>query len=50
MIISHDLQRFIGEAVGEASMCWESPEKAGEFDSKHASEIVDRIIERIGQE
>lgn len=40
------LKTFIGEAVGAASMCWETPEKAGIFDSTRASQIVDAIYER----
>lgn len=40
------LKTFIGEAVGAASMCWETPYGAGEFDSTRASAIVDAIYER----
>lgn len=40
------LKTFIGEAVGAASMCWETPEGAGIFDSTRASAIVDAIYER----
>lgn len=41
-----DLKTFIGEAIGAASMCWETPEGAGVFDSTRASAIVDAIYER----
>lgn len=40
------LETFIGEAVGAASMCWETPEDAGVFDSTRASAIVDAIYTR----
>ena len=30
-------------AIGEASMCWEHPERAGVFDSDRALEIADRL-------
>ena len=30
-------------AMGEASMCWEHPERAGVFDSDRASEIGNRL-------
>lgn len=33
----------LGIAVGEASMCWESPELAGVFRSDRASDIVERL-------
>lgn len=33
---------FIGECIGEASMCWD---KKGVFESSRAAEIVDRIID-----
>lgn len=38
------IRDVIGEAVGAASMCWEHPEKAGEFDSVKATEIVDEVM------
>ena len=34
---------FVMTSVGEASMCWEHPERAGVFDSGRAAEIGDRI-------
>jgi len=33
------LEEAIGQALGAASMCWETPEGAGEFNSTRASEI-----------
>jgi len=43
------LQEFIGQAVGAASMCWESPERAGVFDSARAQRIVEETMRRISE-
>ena len=40
------IAQAIGEAVGEASMCWSEP-PAGVFDSTRASDIVDRVVARL---
>lgn len=40
------LKTFIGEAIGAASMCWETPEGAGVFDSVRAQTIVEAIYDR----
>lgn len=40
------LKTFIGEAIGAASMCWETLEGAGVFDSTRAKAIVDAVYER----
>lgn len=37
------IAQVVGEAVGEASMCWSEP-PTGEFDSTRASRVVDRIL------
>jgi hypothetical protein len=34
----HNRERVYSD-IGEASMCWEKPEKAGVFDSQKAAEI-----------
>lgn len=39
-------KREIGEAIGEASMCWK-PIPSGVFDSNRASEIIDRIYKIV---
>ena len=39
-----DPVEFVGQAIGEASMCWSHPEKAGEFDSDKATEIRNKIL------
>jgi hypothetical protein len=35
-------REIVGEAIGEASMCW-APPPTGEFDSTRASALIDRI-------
>jgi hypothetical protein len=37
---------MIGEAIGEASVCWSEKPK-GEFESTRAEVIVDRILTKI---
>lgn len=48
--MTDELRAFIGECVGEASMCWEHVDRAGAFDAEHAIEIIDRICARIADE
>lgn len=44
--MSDSLREIVGQAIGEASMCWsEIPQ--GEFDSTRASAIVDRVVSAI---
>lgn len=40
------LEQFIAEAIGAASVCWETPEGAGIFDSTKAKAICDAVYER----
>lgn len=40
----HLMKEQVGLAVGAASMCWSTPEGAGEFDSTRATEIVDNLM------
>lgn len=42
-----NLTTLIFEAIGEASMCWEFPEKAGVFQSERAEEIGNELIREI---
>ncbi len=42
-----ELKSLLGEAVGEASMCWSNPEGAGIFQSDRAEAIVQRLYERF---
>lgn len=41
------LEEAVGRAIGAASMCWENPGGAGEFDSVAASRIVRLLLERF---
>lgn len=41
------LNSLIYQAIGAASMCWDSPQSAGVFDSKRASDISDKLREDI---
>lgn len=47
MKLSDEQRKKIGELVGEATACWETLEGAGVFDSKRASEILNKIYETI---
>lgn len=40
------LKEFLGQAIGEASMCWSETPK-GIFDSTKASKIVDNLIRNL---
>lgn len=42
-------RELVGEAIGEASMCWE-PRPAGMFESDRASKLIDRICEAVTQQ
>lgn len=44
-----ELKSFLGEAVGEASMCWSTPENAGTFDSTKAEAIVAKLYEKFAR-
>lgn len=43
------IEEFMAQAVGAASMCWESPEGAGVFNSERASVIVEEIMRKISE-
>jgi len=45
--MTDNLKTLIFEALGEASMCWEFPEKAGVFQSERAKGIGNRLVEEI---
>lgn len=42
-----DLKAAVYEAIGEASMCWEKPEGAGEFDSVAADRVAATLLGEI---
>ena len=41
------LSRLIFEALGAASMCWESPQSAGQFESYRATDIGNKLMNDI---
>lgn len=41
------LEECVFQALGAASVCWESIEEAGEFNSTRAKEIGDALLEKI---
>lgn len=41
------LERYVFEALGEASMCWQYPFNGGVFDSGRAKKIGEELIEHI---
>lgn len=47
--MSDELKTFIGEKIGEATMCWE-PIPNGVFDSQRAVKILDEIYDAIEAE
>jgi hypothetical protein len=46
-VVPPALRSMIGEAVGEATMCWEHIDRAGVFKSTEAAAIVERIIDQV---
>lgn len=42
-----DIRSAIYEAIGQASMCWESPDRAGSFDSTRAIDVGNELTETI---
>jgi len=45
--LDRKLLKLIYLALGEASMCWDSPESAGEFQSQEAIKIGAKLKENI---
>lgn len=46
--MSDELKTFIGEKMGEATMCWE-PIPSGVFDSQRATKILDEVYSAVEQ-
>lgn len=42
-LFEDDLRKKLGEAIGEASMCWSETPK-GVFETEKASKIVDKLV------
>ncbi len=47
--MSDELKTFIGEKMGEVTMCWE-PIPSGVFKSERASKILEEIYQAIEKE
>ena len=45
--IPYYIRRRVLTDIGQASMCWEEPEKAGVFDTEKAVEIADALCHYI---
>ena len=41
------IRERVFQAIGHASMCWETPEKAGVFDTEQASEIATELCQFV---
>lgn len=44
------LSEIVGQALGAASMCWDSMERTGEFQSMRAKRIYEALISEIERE
>jgi len=49
-VLSEHIIREVQQSIAQASMCWESPEKAGYFKAEMAKQIADRLIFLIAEE
>jgi len=47
--VRKELSRIIGEAIGEASVCWENPGGAGVFQSEQAAAVAERVVNRVNE-
>jgi len=45
--IDDEVAEIVGQSIGAGSMCWDSPEDAGTFDSSSASDLVDDTVAGI---
>lgn len=41
------IEELLGQFAGIVSMCWEHPDKAGEFKSEHVAFHLDEALERL---
>jgi hypothetical protein len=46
-IMTDNLRNVVMQAIGQASMCWEFPERAGVFQSDNAIKVAEKLIEEI---
>ena len=45
--MTDNLKSIVMQAIGQASMCWEFPERAGVFQSGKAIKVAEKLIEEI---
>lgn len=45
--MTDNLRSVVMQAIGQASMCWEFPERAGVFQSDAAIKVAEKLIEDI---
>ena len=45
--MTDNLRSVVMQAIGQASMCWEFPERAGVFQSDQAIKVAEKLIEEI---
>ena len=45
--MTDNLRSIVMQAIGQASMCWEFPERAGVFQSEIAIKVAEKLIEEI---
>ena len=45
--MTDNLKSIVMQAIGQASMCWEFPERAGVFQSDKAIKVAEKLIEEI---
>jgi hypothetical protein len=38
------LRQMVYSSIGEASMCWDSPKSAGEFQYNEAKKVADKLV------
>jgi hypothetical protein len=48
--MNKQIEEIVATAIGQASMCWEFPDKAGEFQSDKALEITAETLEKLAIE
>lgn len=45
--MTDNLRSIVMQAIGQASMCWEFPERAGVFQSEKAIKVAEKLIDEI---
>ena len=45
--MTDNLKSIVMQAIGQASMCWEFPERAGVFQSEQAIKVANKLTDEI---